>query len=131
MFRPTPIRILIVDDHPAVREGLTELIAAQPDMCVAGTACDGDEALTLFDALQPDVTLLDMRLPKRSGLDVLHLIRHQSPDSRVIAMSSFHDKQALALYAGANAFLLKEMFGDELLATVRTLCTEAETPNQS
>lgn len=125
MLQPTPIRILIVDDHPAIREGLTELIAAQPDMCVAGTASDGDEALTLFDTLQPDVTLLDMRLPQRSGLEVLRLIRHQSPASRVIAMSSFQDKQALALYAGANAFLLKELFGEELLTTVRTLCSEA------
>jgi len=131
MLQPTSIRILIVDDHPAIRTGLTELLGSQPDMCVVGTACDGLEALALLPALQPDVTLLDMRLPRLSGMDVLRRIRHQFPGSRVIAMSSFQDKQAQTLEAGANAFLLKELFGEELLALVRAVCASAATPNQS
>lgn len=115
------IRILIVDDHPAVREGLAEMIAAQPDMRVAGTAGDGAEALALFQQTQPDVTVLDMRLPKLSGAEAIQAIRQCAPHSRIIAISSFHDAQTQALRAGANAFLLKEMFGEELLAAIRAV----------
>lgn len=138
MFHSKPIRVLIVDDHPAVREGLTEMIAAQPDMQVAGTACDGADAIALFGELQPDVTLLDIRLPKLSGLEVLRQLLRSAPHSHIIAMSSFADKQELALRAGACAFLLKERFGDDLLNLIRTIhlgqstaCSEAVTPNQS
>jgi two-component system NarL family response regulator len=115
------IRILIVDDHPAVREGLAELISAQPDMRVAGVAADGAEAVALFDQLQPDVTVMDMRLPKLSGAEAIRAIRRAAPQSRIIAISSFQDSQAEALHAGANAYLLKEMFGDELLALIRAV----------
>ncbi|MBL8189803.1 MAG: response regulator transcription factor [Acidobacteria bacterium] len=138
MSHSKPIRVLIVDDHPAVREGLAEMIATQPDMCVAGAACDGVEAIALFGELQPDVTLLDMRLPKLSGLEVLRQLRRVAPGSHIIAMSSFADKLEPALRSGASAFLLKERFGDELLHLIRTIHldplaadSEIATPNQS
>ena len=115
------IRILIVDDHPAVREGLAEMIAAQPDMRVAGTAGDGAEALTVFRQTQPDVTVMDMRLPKLNGAEAIQAIRQCAPHSHIIAISSFHDAQPQALRAGANAFLLKETFGEELLAAIRAV----------
>lgn len=132
------IRVLIVDDHPAVREGLAELIAAQPDMRVAGIACDGAEAVALFQQLQPDVTLMDMRLPGLSGLEALRVIHRQAPQSRLIAMSSFQDTQTQALQAGATFFLLKELFGEPFLAAIRhahvaplVAGTEVSIPNQS
>lgn len=138
MSHSEQIRVLIVDDHPAVREGLTELIAAQPDMCVVGAACDGAEAIALFGELQPDVTLLDMRLPKLSGLEVLRQLQRSAPCTHIIAMSSFADKREPALRSGASAFLLKERFGDELLQLIRAIHfgqpaarSEAATPNQS
>jgi two-component system, NarL family, response regulator len=125
------IRVLIVDDHPAVREGLAELIAAQADMSVVGTAGDGAEAVALFDQLQPDVTVMDMRLPKLSGAEAISTIRRQAPQSRFIAVSSFQDSQAQALRVGANAYLLKEMFGEELLTAIRAVHAERLTPNES
>lgn len=138
MSHSEPIRVLIVDDHPAVREGLTELIAAQPDMRVAGAASDGEEAIALFGELLPDVTLLDMRLPKLSGLEVMRQLRGVAPGSHILAMSSFADKQEPALRAGASAFLLKERFGDELLHLIRSIhlgqpaaYSEIAAPNQS
>lgn len=137
MFHSKPIRVLIVDDHPAVREGLTEMIATQSDMRVAGAACDGAEAIALFRALQPDVTLLDMRLPKLSGLEVLRQLRHFAPFSSIIVMSNENMREPV-LRAGANAFLLKERFGEDLLELIRTIHlsasiarSEAATPNQS
>jgi DNA-binding NarL/FixJ family response regulator len=137
MSHSKPIRVLIVDDHPAVREGLTEMIATQPDMRVAGVASDGAEAIDLFGALQPDVTLLDMRLPNLSGLEVARKLRHFAPHSHVIAMSN-EDKREAALRAGASAFLLKERFGEDLLNLIRTIhysallaSSEAARPNQS
>ena len=132
------IRILIVDDHPAVREGLAELIAAQPDMRVVGVACDGAEAVALFGQLRPDVTVMDMRLPKLSGAEAIRAIRQIDPRSRMIAISSFQDAQTQALRAGANAYLLKEMFGEELLTTIRAVhgaeafpSAQLAAPNQS
>ena len=138
MSHPKPIRVLIVDDHPAVREGLTEMIAAQPDMLEAGAACDGAEAIALFGELQPDVTLLDMRLPRLSGLEVLRQLRRLAPFSRIIVMSSFADKLEPALRTGASAVLLKERFGEETLDLIRAIHLnspaahpEAPAPNQS
>ncbi|MEO6726241.1 MAG: response regulator transcription factor [Blastocatellia bacterium] len=117
------IRILIVDDHRAVREGLAEMISAQSDMAVAGIACDGVEAVTMFGQLRPDVTVIDMRLPKLGGLDAIRAIRRANAQSRFIVMTSFQGDQGReqAISAGASAYLLKETFGDELLAAIRAV----------
>jgi two-component system NarL family response regulator len=123
------IRILIVDDHPAVREGLAEMISSQTDMTVVGIARDGLEAVTLCGALQPDVTVIDLRLPNLGGLEVIKTIRRTDAQSRFIVMSSFQADQGQQqiISAGASAFLLKETFGDELLAAIRVAHAERES----
>jgi DNA-binding NarL/FixJ family response regulator len=133
------IRILIVDDHPAVREGLAEMISAQADMAVVGIACDGVEAVMLCGELRPDVTVMDLRLPKLGGLEAIKTIRGAGVQSRFIVMTSYQGDQGReqAINAGASAFLLKETFGDELLAVIRDVHTRGDrfpsalTPNQS
>ncbi len=134
------IRILIVDDHPAVRDGLAELISTQTDMAVVGTAGDGAEAVAMFGQFWPDIMVIDMRLPRLSGLEAIRAIRRTTEDGRFIVMTSFYGDQgsAQAISAGASAFLLKEMFGEELLAAIRAVHAGREffpsvlrTPNQS
>lgn len=122
------IRILIVDDHPAVREGLAEMISSQADMAVVGVARDGLEAVAFCGELQPDVTVLDLRLPKLGGLEVIKTIRRTDARSRFIVMSSFQADQGQEqiISAGASAFLLKETFGDELLAVIRVVHAERD-----
>lgn len=117
------IRVLIVDDHPSVREGLTEMISAQADMVVAGAAADGEEAVALQRLLLPDVTIMDLRLPKMSGIEAIQAIRRDSPQAKIIVMTAFQGElsAAQAIGAGASAYLLKEMFGEELLATIRAV----------
>lgn len=115
------LRILIVDDHPAVREGLEQFLAAQKDMVVVGCAGDGLEALALIHQLRPDVTLLDWRLPGLNGLEVIQTIRQRTNHGVFILMTSFQGDKSVsqALKAGASAFLFKETFGEELLTTIR------------
>ncbi|MBL8171609.1 MAG: response regulator transcription factor [Acidobacteria bacterium] len=136
MFVTNPLRVLIVDDHPAVREGLAQMIATQTDMAVVGSASDGQEAVALIEALNPDVTVLDVRLPGLNGLEVIQAIRQQTEQGRFILMSSAQGEQteAQALEVGASAFLFKEAFGEELLAAIRQVAHSAPataTPNQS
>jgi DNA-binding NarL/FixJ family response regulator len=134
------IRVLVVDDHPSVREGLAEMISAEADMTVVGTARDGAEAVALFGQLRPDVTVIDLRLPKLGGIEAIRAARRTSPGGRFIVMTSFAGDQGAweAVRAGASAFVFKEAFGDELLAAIRAVHAGAEffpsghrTPNQS
>ena len=115
------IRVLSVDDHPLVREGVGAIINCQADMSLAGTASNGREGIEAFRALRPDVTLMDLRLPDLSGLDVMIAIRSEFPDARVIVLTTYKgDVQAArALKAGAQAYLLKGLLGQELLTTIR------------
>jgi DNA-binding NarL/FixJ family response regulator len=116
-----PIRILAVDDHPIVREGIAGLIAIQSDMVLAGEACDGREAIQQFRALRPDVTLMDLQMPEMNGLEALIAIRNEFPEAKVIMLTTYKsDTQIIrALKAGAQGYLLKNALHKELLATIR------------
>ena len=115
------IRIFSVDDHPLLREGIAALVNNQPDMVIAGEASTGSEALQLFKEVQPDITLLDPRLPDMSGIDILIALRSEYPEARVIMLTTFEGDVEIhrALQAGARGYLLKNMPPAELLDVIR------------
>ena len=105
----SPIRILAIDDHPLVREGIAGLVGVQPDMTLVGEASNGREAIQQFRMHHPDVTLMDLQMPEMNGIDALIAIRNEFPDARVIVLTTYAgDVQIVrALRAGAQAYLLK------------------------
>ena len=115
------IRVLSVDDHPLYREGIGAMINCQSDMSMVGSAPNGREGIEAFRALRPDVTLMDLLLPDRSGLDVLIAIRSEFPDARVIVLTTFERDMEVqrALKAGARGYLLKSMPARQMLDTIR------------
>jgi len=116
-----PIRILTVDDHSLLRDGIAALVSTQPDMQVVAEASTGGEAIELFRKLRPDVTLMDVQMPEIDGIEALIAIRNEFPDARVIVLTTYKgDVQATrALKAGAQAYLLKSLLRQELLTTIR------------
>src|SRR5271167_1822102 len=116
-----PIRILAVDDHPIVRQGIAGLVSIQPDMILVGEASDGREAIQLFRIHRPDVTLMDLQMPEMNGVDALIAIRNEFPNARLIVLTTYKsDTQIVrALKAGARAYLLKNTLHKELLETIR------------
>jgi DNA-binding NarL/FixJ family response regulator len=117
------IRVLAVDDHPLLREGIAALIATEEDMELIGEASNGREALDLFRKLKPDITLMDLQMPEMSGIDAIGAIRGEFPDARIIVLTTQPgDVQvSRALKAGARAYLLKGMLRKELLDTIRAV----------
>jgi DNA-binding NarL/FixJ family response regulator len=121
MANDSPIRVLSIDDHPLVRQGIAAIINCQPDMAVVGEASNGTEALEAFRAVKPDVTLMDLNLPDQGGIEVTTAIRAEFPEARVIVLTTFERDVEIqrALRAGARGYLLKSMPPEKILETIR------------
>ncbi len=117
------IQIMVVDDHHIVRQGLVALIGTLPDMKVVAQASDGSEAVDLYRAHRPDITLMDLRLPKQNGVEAITHIREEFPSARIIVLTTFDGDEDIyrALQAGAKGYLLKGMNADELTDAIRTV----------
>jgi DNA-binding NarL/FixJ family response regulator len=117
------IKILIVDDHNIVRQGLAALLKTVPGFAVTAEAADGEQAVELFRKHKPDVTLMDLRLPKMNGVDAIARIRDASPAARIIVLTTFDGDEDIyrALQAGAKGYLLKGMDLSELTEAIRTV----------
>ncbi len=120
-----PIRVLCVDDHRIVRDGIALIIDRQPDMEVIGTAAGGEEAIELFHRHRPDVTLMDLQLGKVSGVEAIRVIRRADPLARIIALTMYRGDEDIhrALEAGAIAYLLKDSLAEDLIRVVREVHT--------
>src|SRR6266446_1344388 len=120
---PRPIRILAVDDHPVVRQGIAGLVAVHSDMSLVAEASNGREAIHQFRAHHPDVTLMDLQMPEMGGVDAMIAIRGEFPEARIIVLTTYTgDVQVLrALKAGARGYLLKNSLHKELLETIRAV----------
>ena len=121
MSDPAPIRILTVDDHPLMRAGIAAMIKSQADMLLVAEAGDGRDAIQTFREHQPDVTLMDIRLPGMSGIDTMIAIRSEFPEARILMLTTFEGDVEIqrALRAGARGYMLKSMPPGELLAGIR------------
>jgi two-component system, NarL family, response regulator LiaR len=118
---PDPIRVLIVDDHEVVREGLRNFLELQDEIEIAGEAGDGEEGVVLAAELRPDVVLMDLVMPKLDGVSAMRALRERAPGTRVIVLTSFLDDEHLlpAMRAGAAGYLLKNVQPQELARAIR------------
>ena len=123
MSDPSPIRILVVDDHQLIRVGITTLILPEADMKVVGEASNGREAIGKYRECHPDITLMDLQMPEMSGFDAIQTIRSEFPDARIIVLTTYTgDVQAQrAMKAGAQGYVLKNLLHKELLQTIRAV----------
>ena len=120
-----PYRLLIVDDHAIMRDGLAALIGSESDFDIVGTAGDGDSAIDVVDSVQPDVVLIDLSMPQTDGAQAIRVIKRKRPGTRVLVLT-FHKDDAhihVALEAGADGFILKDDGRDELLTALRVVAS--------
>ncbi len=117
------IRVLVVDDHPVVREGIAALLGRADDMEVVAEAGSGQEAIALFQRYRPDVLLLDLRMPGMDGVAVIAQIRQETPDARIIVLTAYESEEDIyrGLQAGARGYLLKDTASEELLEAIRAV----------
>jgi len=118
---PTKIRVLSVDDHRVMLEGLALLIGRQPDMQVVASATNGDQAVVQYLSVRPDVTLMDLQLPGTNGLEAIRQIRRADPEARIVVLTMYQGDEDVyrALEAGAATYLLKDALSDELVNVIR------------
>ncbi len=117
------IKLLLADDHAVVRAGTRELLERQPDFDIVGEAADGEEAVSLTSELHPDVVIMDVRMPKMSGVEATRRIKAEHPDVRVLVLTAHDDDEYVfaLLQAGANGYLMKTAEIDELVKAIRTV----------
>src|SRR5256885_7033685 len=120
---PGPIRILAVDDHALLREGIAGLVVGQSDMSLGAQASNGREAIHQFRTHRPDITLMYLQMPEMNGIDAMIAIRHEFPEARIIVLTTYTgDVQIFrAIKAGAQAYVIKNLVHKELLQTIRTV----------
>ncbi|MBE9205105.1 response regulator transcription factor [Nostoc sp. LEGE 06077] len=125
MTNNNPIRILIVDDHPVVRQGLAAMIDREADMTVVGQVCNGYQAVEIFRQLQPDVTLMDLRMPEMDGVAAITAICREFANANIIVLTTYDGDEDIyrGLKAGAKGYLLKDAEPDELLLAIRIVNT--------
>src|ERR1700730_4935577 len=116
-----PIRVLVVDDHPMIRAGLTATIGAEADMAVVASASTGKEGLEEYRRHQPDITLMDLKMPDMGGVEAIRTIRAEFPAAMIIVLSTYQGDEDIyrALVAGAVTYLLKDMIADKLMGVIR------------
>jgi len=121
--RSNPIRIMVVDDHPMLRQGIATILSDQLDMTLVAEASSGREAIQQFRLHRPDITLMDLQMPEKNGIDATLAIRGEFPEANVIVLTTYSgDVQVLrALKAGAKGYLLKNMLHKELLEAIRAV----------
>lgn len=118
---PVRIRIVCVDDHRVVREGIAAVLGRQPDMEVVASGANGLQAIELYRAHQPDVVVMDLQMPVMGGLDAIQAIRAEAPNARIVVLTMYHGDEDIyrAVAAGASTYLLKEAILDDLAPVVR------------